>query len=480
MLTKKDIVKAFRNAGLPKGAVLMLHSSYISLGGVEGGPEAVLEAIREALGPKGTLVLPVFAKLGILTELVKKLDGAVISPCPLGTVCAVGPKAKELVADHWKADTVHGWGTPFGWMAKNGAYICLMGCDQDRNTFLHFVEAVNELSYMEDVTAEVEDDNGRKIKKTWKYYPGPHRDFIGLECLLRNANAITQFSLGGAQCRLMRADRIFEVLQEEFEADPAAALCDNPECGDCVRQRAALYADKMERLLPCRLAASSRLAGRYVPEMIENLKASGIKYVELDYIQGRAAANMTSASLKAAVAEFSAAGIEVSAMRVPFVSDAPAAIIGLAAAAGIKVVILPAAAYGPFEMSSDVKLLFFNGVQTAVSAAEAYAAFGKADGFVFNSANFASAGEMPFLKSYKTGRFIKNMVQLDVVDGTWDGSETVYARGNGEIKEMVSIMRCNGFPAANDYCFMTLGGGTQYPGTLREAAADFEFMLENM
>ena len=168
MLTKKDIVKAFRNAGLPKGAVLMLHSSYISLGGVEGGPEAVLEAIREALGPKGTLVLPVFAKLGILTELVKKLDGAVISPCPLGTVCAVGPKAKELVADHWKADTVHGWGTPFGWMAKNGAYICLMGCDQDRNTFLHFVEAVNELSYMEDVTAEVEDDNGRKIKKTWK------------------------------------------------------------------------------------------------------------------------------------------------------------------------------------------------------------------------------------------------------------------------------------------------------------------------
>lgn len=479
MLTKKDIVKAFKDAGLPKGAVMMLHSSYISLGEVEGGPEAVLDALQEALGPKGTLVLPVFAKLGVLTELVKQRPGAVISPCPLGTVCAVGPKAKEIVKDHWKADTVHGWNTPFGWMAKNGAYICLLGCDEDRNTFLHFIEAVNKLPYLRDATAEVE-VGGKKIKKTWKYYPGPHRDFIGLECLLREANAITQFQLGNAQVRLMRADRIYEVLQDEFEADPAAALCDNPECADCVMQRAKLFEAKASRLLPGILTASSRLAGRYVPEMIENLKAAGIKYVELDYVQGRAAANMKGSELADVVAELSRGGIAVSALRVPFISDEPQAIVDKAKEAKIGMVILPAYPYEAIKMPKGMKLLFANGVQTAVSAANAFAAYKKAFGFAFNPANFAAAGEMPFLKSYKAGRFIKTMVQLDIVDAKFNGEETELACGNAEVKEMLSIMRCNGFPAVKGQCVISLGGGAKYPGTLREAASDLEYLLDNM
>ena len=72
------------------------------------------------------------------------------------------------------------------------------------------------------------------------------------------------------------------------------------------------------------------------------------------------------------------------------------------------------------------------------------------------------------------------MVQMDVVDAKWDGEETEFARGNAEIKEMLSIMRCNGFPAAKGKCVITLGGGAKYPGTLREAAADLEYMLDNM
>ena len=390
-----------------------------------------------------------------------------------------GPKAKEIVADHWKAEAVHGWNTPFGWMAKHGAYICLLGCDEDRNTFLHFIEAVNELPYLRETSAEFE-IGGKKITKTWKYYPGPHRDFIGLECLLRDAKAITQFQLGNAQVRLMRADQIFQVLQEEFEADPAAALCDNPECADCVRQRAALYAAKTSRLLPGILSASSRLAGRYVPEMIENLKAAGIKYIELDYIQGKAAANMKGTKLAEIVAELANEGIGVTALRVPFISDAPQAIVDKAKEANIGTVILPAFQYEAIKVPRGMKLLFANGVQTAVSAANAFAAYKKASGFVFNPANFAAAGEMPFLKSYKAGRFIKSMVQLDVVDAKWSGEETEFARGNAEIKEMLSIMRCNGFPAANGKCVITLGGGAKYPGNLREAAADLEYLLDNM
>ena len=184
--------------------------------------------------------------------------------------------------------------------------------------------------------------------------------------------------------------------------------------------------------------------------------------------------------LKAAVDELRRGGIAVSALRVPFVSDAPQAMAEKAKAAGISTLILPAANYAAIKKPRGMRLLFANGVQTAVSAANAFSAYKKADGFVFNPANFAAAGEMPFLKSYKAGRFIKTMVQLDIVDAKWDGQATELARGNAEIKEMVSIMRCNGFPSAKGNCVMTLGGGSVYPGTLREAAADFEYILDNM
>ena len=94
---------------------------------------------------------------------------------------------------------------------------------------------------------------------------------------------------------------------------------------------------------------------------------------------------------------------------------------------------------------------------------------------VFNPANFVTAGEMPFLQSWKLGRFIKTIQQLDINDRTWDGCDRRYAEGNGEIKELISITRCFNFSG-----FMTLGGGAVYPGTLEEAAENFSWLLDNM
>ena len=95
--------------------------------------------------------------------------------------------------------------------------------------------------------------------------------------------------------------------------------------------------------------------------------------------------------------------------------------------------------------------------------------------FTFNAANFARAGEMPFLYSYRVGRFIKTIGQLDIADCTWDGEPAELACGNAEIKELVSILRCRNF---SGYC--CLGGGADYPGDLTEAADNFRVMLKNM
>src|SRR5258706_11074241 len=44
--------------GVRAGSVLLVHSSVSALGWVAGGPVAVVQALRDALGPEGTLVVP--------------------------------------------------------------------------------------------------------------------------------------------------------------------------------------------------------------------------------------------------------------------------------------------------------------------------------------------------------------------------------------------------------------------------------------
>ena len=172
-MNKAEIVAGLRGMGLVNGDKVLLHSSLISLGKVDGGPEAVIDAFLEVLGKEGTLLVPVFGALGILTETLKNRPDAVISPCPKGTLAAVGADAEAICKDHWKADTAHGADTPFTRLAEMGGYVCLLGCDQDRNTSLHGVEALLELPYLSDTVGTFTTPEGETITKTWKYYPGP-------------------------------------------------------------------------------------------------------------------------------------------------------------------------------------------------------------------------------------------------------------------------------------------------------------------
>ena len=479
-VNQKSIADGLRGLGLKNGDIVLLHSSLLSMGKVEGGPGAVIDAFLEVLGSDGTLLVPVFGALGILTEEVKHRPGAVISPCPVGTLAAIGKDAEELCRDHWKADTAHGENTPFTRIADKGGYICLLGVDQDRNTTLHSVEALLKLPYLSQATRTFTAPDGQSVTKTWKYYPGPHRDFIGLDPLL--APAMTRGRVGDAEVRLIRAKEMYDIALAVGANDPAFVLCDNPACADCVRQRAAIFRDRIDRGESFRLAASSRLAGRYVPEMIENLQRVGVHYVELDYIQGKAWRLWDGGKLAAWIAEFNDAGIAVSGARCFSVPEDVQKMVDLAVAVGIGRLILPLndsrmAANAAADAGLDVAWVNTN--QSAVHAAEKLNRLRNAVkhsfGLVFNPAGFAAASEMPFLQSFKLGRFVKTMVQLDLTDRTWDGELRRLALGNGEVKELISILRCRNFDG-----FMTLGGGTGYPGTLKDAVEDFTYLLDNM
>lgn len=59
-ITKKDLVVQLRAAGIKEGDTIFLRISYKSIGSVEGGPMAVIEALLDSVGGDGTLVATAF------------------------------------------------------------------------------------------------------------------------------------------------------------------------------------------------------------------------------------------------------------------------------------------------------------------------------------------------------------------------------------------------------------------------------------
>lgn len=459
-ITKADIERGLRELGLNTGDIVLLHSSVVSLGELEGDADTVIDAFLSVIGYSGTLLAPCFAALGIIPERLKQRPGALISPCPVGTVVALGPAAEALCREHWVPDSPHAENTPYGRLAEMGGYICLLGVDQDRNTFLHGIEARLKLPYLGDVSETFTTPDGKRLNKTWHYYPGPHRDFIGLDHLLAKAGILRRTRIGTAEVRVMPAAELLAFGLELGAEHPDFVLCDNPACADCTAQRAALFSARMAKE-SFELSASSQLAGKYVDEIIDNLSASGIDRVELDDLRGRPCMMLSGDELKDAIDRLSKKNIGISALRLPVLPDEPEVLLKKLGDCGIVRVIAPLS-----EAAKNAKFLavakglgiecrFFNSRGTAMSVSENYNALGlSSPGFCFNPAEFAAAGENPFLTSYRIGRFIRKTAQLDITDGLWDGSPALPGRGNGEVKELLSIFRCRNFSGC-----MVLGGG---------------------
>ena len=156
MVSYRDLLSAFETLGLQKADSLILHSSYRSLGEIEGGPGTVIQAIVNVIGSEGNLMLPTFnyaspppipdydpettpGLTGIITEVGRKWPGAVRSLSPTHSVAVIGPKAHEWTKDHLKVRAV-GIGSPIDLLAKAGGKVLLLDVGHVANTTIHIAE----------------------------------------------------------------------------------------------------------------------------------------------------------------------------------------------------------------------------------------------------------------------------------------------------------------------------------------------------
>lgn len=480
-MNRNSIAKEIKKLGLKQGDIVLLHSSINAIGPVEGGADAVIDAFLDVLGNEGTLVVPAFGKLGIITEIVSARKGAVKSCHPLASIAAIGRDAKKISANHWKASTGHGKNTPYTRIAAMGGYICLLGVDQDRNTTLHSVETLMSLPYLKksrEVSFETPD--GKNITKSWDFFPGPHRDFIGLDRILRESGKMKISTVGKAVARLIKSNDMISILMSHAKEHPDFALCKNPNCRDCVLQRAAITRDRLGKEL-FRTAASSALVGRYVPEMIDNLHNCGIDLIELDYINGLPVQMVSVEKIKSAVSELASENIKTISMKLSVFPDNFPEVLKKAEDAGIPELVLPLPFSGDIRQvlkeKGKIGLSFFNNENTSSAAIEKILKDIKNPdiSFSFSPAAFTRAGEMPFLKSFSKTRLRKYVSRLYVEDCLFDGTPAKLASGNSEIKELVSLLRCSSFSGC-----MTLGGLNRCAAAARECVDSFISLLDTV
>ncbi|MFF3301360.1 aminoglycoside 3-N-acetyltransferase [Streptomyces sp. NPDC001741] len=175
-VTRARLVRDLTALGLREGDVVMFHTRMSAIGYVAGGAPALVGALRETVGERGTLMVtcgwndappydftswpqpwqdavraehpaydPVVSEAdhdnGRLPEALRRWPGAVRSRHPDVSFAALGPAAEELTADHpW--DDPHGPGSPLARLVALGGRVLMLGAPLETLTLLHHAEAL--------------------------------------------------------------------------------------------------------------------------------------------------------------------------------------------------------------------------------------------------------------------------------------------------------------------------------------------------
>ena len=155
--------------GLKSGDTLMMHSSFRSLGGIEGGAETVFRVLLEILGENGTLMLPAFSYssvnhshpdfdlvatpscVGYLAEYFRTRVPGVIRSLHATHSCTVrGRLAQELCAGHELDLAPVGPHSPLAKLPDYDGKILILGSPPSSNTIMHGVEEAANAPYVLD------------------------------------------------------------------------------------------------------------------------------------------------------------------------------------------------------------------------------------------------------------------------------------------------------------------------------------------
>lgn len=251
--TRETLAQECAALGIDRGDTVMVHASLRAVGPILGGPDALIEAILDAVGPTGTMMMylgspsplddlgrglyspdderfiaehcPAFdprrtranRDFGALPELFRGHPEVRCSANVGMRMAAVGARADELTRDH-SLQFGLGAGSPLERLCRVGGKVLLLGSDFDNVTLLHYAEAVAPiagkrlarvrvpvLEQGERVWRDVEEFDTSAGIKDW-----PDRFFARIVEAFVAAGLARRGPVGGADSHLFAARRLIE------------------------------------------------------------------------------------------------------------------------------------------------------------------------------------------------------------------------------------------------------------------------------
>lgn len=253
-LSKAHVTEQLRTLGVREGGVLLVHTSFRAVRPVEGGPQGLMAALRDALGPEGTLVLPSItgdddhpfdprttppaADLGILPGLFWRQPGVLRSPHFAG-FAAIGPKAAEIVSAPLTLPPSSP-GSPISVVHELDGQVLLLGIGHGANTMLHLAELMGGAPYRVPRYYTALED-GRPVRIHYGENDHCCERFEQMDAWLRPAGLQAEGPVGHAEARLVRARELVRIAIERLARDPLVFLHPTGAgCEQCDEARASV------------------------------------------------------------------------------------------------------------------------------------------------------------------------------------------------------------------------------------------------
>jgi aminoglycoside N3'-acetyltransferase len=245
-VSREQLTSQLRVLGVEPGGVLLVHTAFRAVRPVEGGPLGLIDALRGALGPRGTLVMlssandddvpfdpaatPATADLGVVADMFWRLPGVLRSNHPFA-FAAVGPRAAEITADPLPIPP-HRAESPVGRIHDLDGQVLLLGVGHDANTTLHLAELLAGVPYRVPRYCTVLRD-GRPVRIDYGENDHCCERFALADEWLRPRGLQSEGQVGHAHARLARARDVVRLALEHLADDPLIFL--HPPAAGCAQ-----------------------------------------------------------------------------------------------------------------------------------------------------------------------------------------------------------------------------------------------------
>lgn len=249
--SRAEVAEQLRALGVERGGVLLVHTSFRATRPVEGGPAGLIAALRDALGPEGTLAMPSWSgdddapfdprstpaspDLGVVADTFWRLPGVLRSD-HFFAFAAAGPQAARITAGPLPLPP-HTPESPVGRVHELDGQVLLLGVDHDADTTLHLAELLAGVPYRVPRHCTVLRD-GRPVRVDYGENDHCCARFTLADGWLRERGLQSEGPVGHAHARLARARDIVRVALEHLARDPLLFLHAPAEgCADCDEAR---------------------------------------------------------------------------------------------------------------------------------------------------------------------------------------------------------------------------------------------------